>query len=171
MKKSISAVFVLILLLSKPVFCAQKANEDDIKTAYIYNFVRYVTWEEEEAKFTLCVHDKSKLFFPLQRLKGKAVRNSLIEVLLIHNTKEARSCHTLILPTMKNSQLQKFIAFAKTHTILTISDTKGYAQKGVMINFVKSQNKISFEVNLRQLKNSNLEINANLLHLSQHVYQ
>ena len=53
--------------------------------------------------------------------------------------------------------------------ILTISDTEGFAQKGVLINLYKSGKNIKFEINKKELIDSGFTVSPYLLSLAKIV--
>jgi len=53
---------------------------------------------------------------------------------------------------------------------LTIGDTKGFAQQGVIINFYIKDEKVRFEINVDAAKRANLKISAKLLRLAKIVH-
>jgi hypothetical protein len=54
--------------------------------------------------------------------------------------------------------------------ILTIGDTKGFGESGVMINFLTKENKVRFEINLAAARRAGLKISSKLLSLATIVY-
>jgi hypothetical protein len=54
-------------------------------------------------------------------------------------------------------------ASLKERSILTVSDTEGAAQRGVMIRLVTEKNKIRLRINLQAAKAANLTISSKLL--------
>jgi hypothetical protein len=55
--------------------------------------------------------------------------------------------------------------------ILTVSDTKGFAEKGVLINFYMMGDKIKFEINEKAVHESGLVMSYRLLNLARIVHQ
>jgi hypothetical protein len=54
--------------------------------------------------------------------------------------------------------------------ILTIGDTEGFGEKGVMINFIIRDNKVRFEINPEAARRAGLTISSKLLSLATIVH-
>jgi len=146
------------------------AKEADLKAAYIYNFARYTKWEglgENRNQFVICVHKESDLFKSLKKLEKKKMKGKKIKVIAVGESKNClRPCHVVILPELQQKRLQALVKKAVASNVLSISDTEGYAQKGVTINLKKVSNKMTFEVNLDQVRKSRLKLSSNLLKMA-----
>ncbi len=174
MKKILLPVIVFMVTTLLPVSIrAQSASVDDLKIAYIYNFIRYTSWpmtESTKTDFGLCVHKASALQEKLGSLEGKRVKGGLIKVISVGNVRqELALCDVLVLPRLEEEKLKGMIVYATTTNTLTIADTQGYAHLGVMINMVVKDKKIAFEVNLDEVRRSDLKISSNLLKLAKIV--
>jgi hypothetical protein len=53
--------------------------------------------------------------------------------------------------------------------VITVGDTVGYANKGVMINFFLENNKVRFEINIDMFKQKNMQVSSKLLSLAKIV--
>jgi len=150
------------------------AKEADLKAAYIYNFARYTKWEglgEKRNQFVICVHKESDLLKSLKKLEKKKMKGMQIKVIVVGEGKNClRSCHVVILPKLHRKRLEALVKKAVASNVLSVSDTEGYAQKGVTINLKKVSNKMTFEVNLDQVRHSKLKISSNLLKMATIVY-
>ena len=171
-KKIVLALIVSSIFL--PTFSmATNANINDLKVAYIYNFIRYINWPELDKKregFHVCVHESSDLQEKLLILESKSVKDNPIKIVPILSEEEDLSmCEVLVLPKLKPQELKRFTDYATPSNILTISDTEGYAKLNVMINLVVLNNKIKFEVNLNEVDSTNLTISSSLLKLAKIV--
>ena len=80
---------------------------------------------------------------------------------------------------MARHRHQEFLRFLKTieagvpegmaSTVLTVSDTNGFAHQGVIINLIKVDNKIRFEINPAAAERAGLKISSHLLRLARIV--
>jgi hypothetical protein len=53
--------------------------------------------------------------------------------------------------------------------LLTVGDTEGYAQEGVMLNFYIEASKVKFEINLNSIRSSRIAVSSQLLKLGRMV--
>ena len=163
--------FMIVLGFSTSLFAnVNSAKEADLKAAYIYNFARYTNWKMDSTnskQFVICVHKRSDLYKSLKKLENKKLKGMDIKVISIGNGKDCLvPCQIVILPKLHQKLLKMFVAKAVAGNVLSISDTDGYGQEGVMINLKKISNKMTFEVNLDQVRQSSLKISSNLLKMA-----
>jgi hypothetical protein len=76
-----------------------------------------------------------------------------------------KNCHMLFLGTSESGNLEKIIETASKYHLLTVSDTPGFADRGVSINLVVRSNKIRFEINRKAISESGLKVSSELLQL------
>ena len=72
----------------------------------------------------------------------------------------------LIISKISENYLKTILSKVKNKKILTISDQKGFAEKGVMLHFINQKNKVKFELNRASLNNSGLSASSELLKLA-----
>lgn len=164
--------FFIILLFSSISAYADEAKIKDIQTAYIYNFAKFIKWPNNVDKsdsFNVCIYGDADFEGKLDKLSQKSLGNKKIFVLRVNTKEEIQNCQMLILPSVGDSKLAELIAWAKKHHIVTISDTKGYASQGVMINFYLENKKVRFEINHQKAKNAKINISSKLLRVAKVV--
>ena len=90
--KIITNVFIKSLLLCTFFILisasAQQLNKEQIKVAYIYNFLKHINWPDESKKsqFVLGVYQDKEFHDLLKNsFKNKKVKNKHISVVLIAN--------------------------------------------------------------------------------------
>ena len=164
-------LLMVVLGFSTSLFgSVNSAKEADLKAAYIYNFARYTKWTVKDMnrnQFVICVHKESDLYASLKKLEKKKMKGKTIKVVAVGEGKNClRPCHMVILPKLQEKRLQALVSKAVASHVLSISDTEGYAQKGVTINLKKVSNKMTFEVNLEQVEHSKLKMSSNLLKMA-----
>ena len=152
-------------------FCAVSGTENldsaQIKSAYIYNFIKHVHWPEEAKKsqFTIAVYNDLDFFKTLNNtLDGRLVKNKVIKVISVSNEKQARNVDILYLPAIHNAQLTELAGAIRSSKTLLISD--GSKDKNnVMINLLhnKKTSAISFEVNKSNIIYEKLNMSVDLL--------
>ena len=141
-----------------------------LKTAFIEKFTRFTEWPEDilstdtSRPFIVSVFGKSPidneldLFFEKQKIKDFNV-----EVRHIKNIDEIEGSQILFISESVGSKLSDILKYTKNSPILTIADTEGYAEKGVIINLYLEEDQIRFEINYDALTATDLSINYLLL--------
>lgn len=169
--KIIAKIFIKSLLLCTFFIIvsthAQQLNKEQIKVAYIYNFLKHINWPEEEKKtqFQLGVY-QDKNFYNLLRnsFKNKQVKNRNINITLITQVKSARNSDLLYFPAQFNNQLASIANQIRSSQTLLVTDNSP-DKHNAMINLIDTNetNGISFEVNKSNIVYEQLSTSAQLL--------
>lgn len=154
---------------------AQAQSEDQVKAAFLFNFVRYVEWpsevfEDDASDVKICMF-KAEAFASVvkQTVSGKNVGDRNVEVDLIGNAGSTRGCHLLYVGVVGEESISDLVSNLGNAPIFTVSDAEGFAQSGGMANFFRTDSKIRFEMNPDAAKKANLKISSRLLRLARVV--
>jgi len=164
---------IIALFLYSQGVTAQTAPLDEraVKVAYIYNFLRFTEWPvAPEHPFRLCVMGYTHLDQELASLQGKPVHSQvLIEVVHITDEKDIHTCQALYLGHTDTWQLNRLLRQLANTPVLTVTDSEGLADKGVMIEMNTRQNKVVFDINLRAAQQVEMNFSSRLLKLANYI--
>jgi len=169
--KIITNVFIKSLLLCTFFYLisanSQQLNKEQIKVAYIYNFLKHINWPEEEKKshFVLGVYQDKKFYYLLKNsFKNKKVKNKNISILLITNLNQASTNDLFYIPQQFNNQLAQIASKVRGSQTLLVTDNST-DKHNAMLNMIdsKGSNAISFEVNKSNIVYEKLTTSAQLL--------
>jgi hypothetical protein len=158
-----------------------------VKTAFLYNFIRFVDWPEEKmadkdkpivigvlgkdsfGDALEAIPDKKpkgkdvviKRFKSFEELKKSANKNELDQEI-----KAIGECHLLFICDSEKAYLSEITASIKKYNILTVGEITGLLDNGGIINFTVLNNKIRFDINTIAAKESHLKIRSQLLRLA-----
>ena len=177
-------VLALILLLVLDVrTCTAENSEDQIKTAFVLNFVKFTEWPVEfqaNDKLTLCVVGSNALGGALASLEGRKVENHELHVVQLSSEElqltppktnsVSSSCRAVFIGQSERNRFLPIIQSLGYSPVLTISDIDDFAEKGGCIGLRFRENKIIFETNLASVQRSKLHLPGQLLNLSSHVF-
>ena len=165
-------IFIVAAILMVPmVGIAGKDKislEDKTKAAFIYNFTKYIQWTKDTSQvFRIGVVGECGILAPLKEIeKKKRVGKREISVKQYNKTSQIDSCHILFISGSAEQNLPEILDSIRNKNILTIGDTKGFAQKGVAINFVVVNEKMRFQINSSVLDGLDLRVSSQLLKLA-----
>lgn len=169
-----SKVFMLVFFAWPHLGLAGNMTEDQIKSAYVFNFAKFVEWPAGTGttdKVTLCIIGNDVLGGSLAALDGRKAGNRELHVV---KSPEAdghlNDCHLVFIGA---SEQRRFVAILKSlgdTPPLTISDIDDFSEKGGGIGLLYRENKIVFEVNLASVQKSKLRLPAQLLNLASYVF-
>lgn len=148
-------------------------SDQQIKAAFLVNFVRYVDWPERsfataDAPMTVCVLGDAT---PLAGIVGKIVRGHPLQVRTVAGADEARTCHTLYVPDQDARRYVATLRGLQQQPVLTVGEGDGFIEAGGMIGLVHADTRLQFEVNLGVLQQAQLKASSQLLRLARNVIE
>jgi hypothetical protein len=153
----------------------QAVDEYQVKAAFLYNFAKFVTWPQQSFQTStdpilICILGPNPFGGALeQAIQGKVVEGRKLAVLQISDSKQASSCQILFIRSSERKRSPSFLAELKPIGILTVGETEGFADYGVVINFKLDGNRVRLEVNIDAAEEQKLRISSKLLSLAQIV--
>jgi hypothetical protein len=150
------------------------AQEYQLKAAFLYNFGKFVEWpaksfRDAQTQFMVCVIGKDPFRGALDDIKDKSIGGRSLAVRRIAGMGDTGQCQILFISSSEKDNLPPILRVARNKSILTVGDTKGFAESGVMINLTLSNNKIGLEINSAAAEQASLKISSKLLKLGRIV--
>ncbi len=154
---------------------AQKPEpkEYEVKAVYLYNFGRFVQWPDSAAKdesFAVCVLGSD----PFGAILDSTIANETIDnrkLLARRITKpgDAAGCRILFISSSEAPRIEAILAALQNSSALTVSDMPGFITYGGMIQFVLTENKVRFQVNLTAANKAGLTFSSQLLKVATYI--
>lgn len=166
---------LLVLSLAGYARAQSAATEYEIKAAFLYNFARFVEWPQQSftsaaAPFQICVLGQDPFGQSLRQIaRDKQVNGHPFEIKNVTDTGEARACQILFISLSEKKRLREILLGLRGASVLTVGESKDFAEQGGMINFVLESERVHFEVNLRAAEQAGLKISSKLLSLARNV--
>jgi hypothetical protein len=170
----ISRCLLILLLaagLSWPVSAdTEEGEEGAIKTAFLFNFFKFINWplEVSLATLDLCTIYNDQLGDSLAVLENKFVGDRLLLVRRNLEVHEIKDCH-LVYISSSVEKVEAILKQVKGLPIVTVSDQVDFIAHGGMIGLVHDNDRLSFEINLDVAKAQGIHISAQLLRLAKVV--
>lgn len=167
---SLTRLVVLFIFLSLSFQSFSQANVYVLKAVYLEKFSRFVTWPDESLMnslnepFIISVIGKTPLVENLEQIYSvQKINNKRVEIRRISNLYEIEKSHILVIAESEKKNLQNILSLTKNIPVLTVGETLGFADKGVLINFYEENNKLRFEINETAVLQSPLQMSFYLL--------
>ena len=176
---SITKIFIVILsVLMLPAPALLMSEQDANQTAICIGRVAVFTkWPDNAEsgeyanKFIITVIGDMELKNAIEKeYKQKKINSKTVKVNYISvnslakiNANKIVANHILFISELSNLQIENILNLTKDIPVLTMSNTDGYAAKGVILNFYQTDSKMPFEVNFKCLQKSGIHIDALLL--------
>ncbi len=120
-------------------------------------------------QFPICVYGHDPFGALLDAtVAGEKIDGKPVVARRISHSQEATACRVLFIGDSERDQFHKILDDAGKG-VLTVSDIRGFARHGGMIEFVKEQSRIRFEVNLAVAQEAGLVLSSELLKVASTV--
>ncbi len=170
-RDSVVLLLIFSLLMTQSVH-AKTFNESDVKAAFLYYFLYFISWPDNDVEnkskpVKLCILDASPVAHALELILAspKAV-NAAVEVKEISRPTEAIKCNYIYIGPKNSDSAASVVAITRGKSILTVSDNDGFANAGGMIELKRKSNKVKVRINLEVLSEHGLKASSKLLNLA-----
>lgn len=162
----------LLLLGYSSLTLAEQPSEYRLKVAFLYNFSAYTEWPSlPDHVLNLCIHGEDPFGENLQHLQHKKAHEHEIVIQHTKNTEDLPGCQIVFITRSSIDNLSDIIKQLDEMPILTIADTPGASQQGVILNMAIKEGKVTFEANVAIAKRNRLKLSSQLLRFATEVYQ
>lgn len=167
-----------LLLCSASIALASNAHADEsgeymLKAAFLYNFAIFTSWPERNMdNFNLCIYGKDPFnrdFDSLMQKKNINERKVIIH--RMNTTDRLDQCQLVFISRAAIGDLAGVINSIKDKPVLTVADSPGVSEQGVVLNMNVKDDKITFEANLNRARKAGLNLSSQLLRLATEVHQ
>ncbi len=162
----IAAVFLL------PPISRAAGHEEEVKATFLMNFTRYFAWPassfaEAKSPFVICILADPEFASTTRGVIGdRTVEDRPIAVSTRETLESALDCHILFLPASRQDQQAMAITQVADSSILTVSDSEGFASMGGIANFRRVGGRLRLEINRQAAARARLEVSARLLRIA-----
>ena len=155
------------------VMAAGQASEYQVKAEDIERFTRFIDWpagSEGHSTFLIGVVGENPFNGYLDKMAAQyRIKNRPVEIRAITDFSQIDSCQLVFICGTERDRLRRILMHTESKPILTVGDTAGFAQQGVIINFYNAGDKVRFEMNEAAIERSGLRVSAKLLKLARLV--
>lgn len=147
-------------------------SEDEIKSAMVYNFTKFVEWPagalgEAGAPLVVGVLGSDALVPVLEAaLRDKTANGHPFTLRRLDPGTNPKGCAVLFVGSSDRRRIAGILQSAGRSPILTIGERVQFSRMGGVIAFIRDGNRIRFEINLDAADRAGLEISSKLLRLA-----
>ena len=172
--RKFAAVLILLLITGMVATLPargqeRKPGEYEVKAAFIYNLAKFVEWPGKSldniSTLTLYIIGDDPFGTDMDAIRDKLIKGKRIVIKQIDSPDALKNAGILFISSSEKEQLPDIMKDISGLPILTVGDTKSFAQRGVMVNFYLENNKIRFEINLEAANLAGLKISSNFLRM------
>jgi YfiR/HmsC-like len=172
--KIIPATVILLALLSAPLqAAAPPQSEYGLKSAFLYNFCRFIDWPDSafassnEPLIIGIMGDDPFGSLLNDAIRGKKYHSRPIRIDHYRIPAEIRRCHLLFISHVNAGRLEPILATVAGKTVLTVSETEDFLNRGGMITLTSEQNRVRLRINMAALQSINLSVSSKLLRVAE----
>ncbi len=156
-------IFFLLLTLSLNAY----ETEDKLKVIIVGKIAKHIVCSENNFDtFTITVlNDPFEGLFDKIYL-NRRIKSKPVKIVYIDKISDLNSTNILYIPQVSHSQLSKILKETENQDILTISDNRGFASKGGVIQLYFVSQKLKLKINTSSAKKKNIQIAPILLRIS-----
>jgi hypothetical protein len=170
------AVVVAVVVAASAAVCASLAGaqeplEDEVKAVFLFNFAKYVDWPStrgSSATLRICVPaNPSFLAIVREAVRDEVINGRPLQAIGLEGLDGARQCDILYVGTASTADAAAWVGAVRGRNTLTVGD--GKLAEGVVIAFVRDNDRLRFDVNRAAAVTQNLKISSRLLGLARRV--
>jgi hypothetical protein len=167
-------VRTFLFALGFAVSCAAAAQpqEYEVKAAFLFKFLSFVEWPAQSfaragAPLVIGVLGADEVHFALQEIvTGRSAQGRPLEVRKLKDGERTAGVHLLFVGRAAAAALPKL---PPQPGLLVVSEADGALEQGAMINFLRVDGRVRFEVAPDAAERRGLRISSRMLAVAQHV--
>ena len=164
----------LLAVLGLFASCAALAQplEHEVKAAFLYKFLSFVEWPAQSfaragAPLVIGVLGADEVHASLQEIvPGRSAQGRPLELRRLKDGERPAGVHMLFIGRAAAASLPKIPA---QPGLLVVSEVEGALDQGAMINFLRVEGRVRFEVAPELADRRGLRISSRMLAVAQHV--
>lgn len=175
LRKYISILSVLALALT----ASGQTKPDgglNLRAKFIIDLIDEVEWPVKSTadtgqNFTISVVNDSAMAARLQELaKEASTATRRLSVKIASPDADLIASQMIFIGSEELQVLAQTLKSIKKKSILTVSDSKGFAGYGVMVELIPNSGKLEFAINKMAMKEASLKISQELLEKARKIY-
>lgn len=172
-----SLAFVLLLApcaSDAPPVRAQDL-ETQVRVDYLYNFARYFEWPpaafpSADTPIRICAQAPDGFADALERaVAGETINGRRLEAVRVRPRAQARGCHLFYVSARNGGRVAAALRPLRGRPLVTVGEGDRFLERGGMIRFRRIGNRLRFDINLRAVQRSGLNVSAGLLSVAAEV--
>jgi hypothetical protein len=158
-------LFLLLFFVVFNLFGVE--SQDKLKVAITGKVAKYISFEDKKGDaFTITVLNSPYASYFDEIYSGKKIKNRDIIIKHIESIDQLEDTDILYIPEMDFASLEVILQKIDGKNILSVSDSKGFAEKGGVLQLYFNAQKIKLRVNINELEANNLKAKSSFLKIA-----
>lgn len=159
----------LVLALWASHSHAQVTSEQQLKAAFLVNFLKYIEWPENAKSATICLFGRDQLGTALASHEGRPIGDKALRVRRVSSPDQMADCQLVFIPDTEEARFSVVLRWVENMPALTVSDTDIFTQLGGGIALVRADGRLQFDVNMHSLTRTGLKPSSQMMRLARRV--
>lgn len=174
--RTLAARLVVVLMLPFLLMSISDPREADkdttaiVQASYIYNIAKLVEWKDPALKtgpFIISVLGSSNLYQELvKKYSAKSIGKQAIEVRKLARSADVDKCHILFVGHSELALLPAILKGIEKQSTLLITEYPDALEDGSIVNFVRVNNTVKYEISVVNARKHKLEVGSTLVQLA-----
>lgn len=170
---------VLMVSLTFGGSCYAQMSESQrnaqVTALFLFNFVNFSKWPKEafaspDAPIKMCLYGEIPFTTYLDAVNGTAIGDRRLSVHRTQSLEEIRSgCHVLFVSEDREAELPTFWNDISYYYVLSVGEQEAFTERGGIINIMRTHDKMTFDINVKNALEAGLFLEADLLDLAREV--
>jgi hypothetical protein len=155
----------------------QRGLEYEVKAAYLYNIVNFVTWppdafDKGTDPLHVCIYGMDPFGQSLDNAMAGGTANSRpVQVLRVNDVAGLAPCEVVFVPGGNNTErTEQALKAASQRPVLTIGEAPDFLRRGGMISFVIDGGRVRFDINMSAASARGLILSSRLLQVARTIF-
>ena len=163
---AVVALLVSCLALAQP-------REHEVKAAFLFKFPSFVEWPEAAlggGPLVIGVAGAEDVAAELQQIvPGRSVQGKPVVVRRLREGEPLAGVHVVFLGRAESARLREIVRSAPAQPVLIVCEWEGALEQGAVLNFLRGDGRVRFEVALDNAERRGLRISPRMLAVAQSV--
>jgi len=162
-------VYMLIIVLLMPIYASNQ--ERDLQAVFLGRFAKFIEWPQNNRDvFIITLIDENPFDNLLDNLYSKKrIHGKKIKIKYVTKIEDIGESDILFITLDNYKKVNRVIEYAQENSILTISEKRGFAQRGGIIQLGFVAQKPYLVINYDSSVESNIKISSTLLAIAQNI--
>lgn len=163
----------LVVVFGAGPLVAQPNLEYGVKSAFLYNFIRFIDWPAEafagpESPYIIGVLGRDDRFTRQLEsvVRGKTIDGRPLEVRSAPTMEALDGTHILYIDQTAREEQADVLAALAGRSVVTVGETADFMEAGGIIRFFVRDRKVAFEIHPQAAEKAGLRISSRLLSLA-----
>ena len=171
MVKFLLSKCLLIVIVGMVLFRSAPSNaqtdESQVKALWVHTLMSYMKWEQKHdaQDKTICTRGLDRTYHFLKEIQKE--KNTSYNFIETGSNSDLSKCHLLYIAASESSNILSILNNVNYKNIVTVSDIKGFAQEGGIIELLQDEEKVKLKINVTSAKKAKIIINSDLLAVSE----